>query len=461
MSCKMEGKRFSFRCAAVLLMCMAFVSAAFAQTQIGIPYSYSFEDAETAENGEWVIDGGDAADDGDDVWYRGSATFSDGQKSLYISHDGGVNPFYGREKGIVVAYRRMSIRQGTYILTFDWKNNAAANSGMYVCLLPDGTPPASVRGTSMEPQWLRMYQQQVRTSNGTASCLRGAREWENATMQMPIGYDMTVYLAFVWKNDGDSIYPPLAACVDNIQITSADCTPPSGLSVDARCDTVDVSWSGTSEKYTLEYRQNGTSQWRQINNIYNSTSYRIEGIEEGIYDFRVRGVCNDTVVSAWDTRTGVLVFCADNHCINYVDLVNNQNVTCWVGTAGREDSWSRTSPIDFGPDQIESRHAVCWARNQYDPRTNNALQTIPDGEFASIRLGNWDNGSQAERIDQFLRIPVMDPALRRGAEHRIGTLLIQCQGETDPEKFLSTARTVAVTQPVANLSGDAFPVFLR
>lgn len=399
MSCKMENKWFSFRRAVMLIVGVACVAGVFAQAQISIPYSYSFEDTETTENGEWVMDVADVPGEEYDVWHRGSATFSDGQKSLYISHDGGVNPFYGRQKGIVVAYRRISMRQGTYILTFDWKNNAAGNSGMYVCLLPDGTPPSSVWGTSLEPQWLKTYPQQIQTASGTTKCLKGAREWENATMNMPIGYDMTVYLAFVWKNDGDSIYPPLAACVDNIQITSADCTPPSNLKVDARCDTVDVSWSGTSEKYTLEYRQNGTSKWSRVNNIYNATTYRIEGIEEGIYDFRVRGICNDTVESAWATRTGELVFCADNHCINYVDLENNPDITCWVGTAGKEDSWSKTAPIDFGPDQIESRHAVCWARNQYDPRTNYALPTIPDGEFASIRLGNWDNNSQADRID--------------------------------------------------------------
>ena len=124
MSCKMENKWFSFRRAVMLIVGVACVAGVFAQAQISIPYSYSFEDTETAENGEWVMDVADVPGEEYDVWHRGSATFSDGQKSLYISHDGGVNPFYGRQKGIVVAYRRISMRQGTYILTFDWKNTA-------------------------------------------------------------------------------------------------------------------------------------------------------------------------------------------------------------------------------------------------------------------------------------------------------------------------------------------------
>lgn len=386
---------------AIALLSVCVVTQICAQTTINIPYSFSFEKsgADSLECLDWVFDNpANAATDSVDAWYIGEAAFSEGLRSLYISCDSGHTSTYCRKRSVVVAYRKMLIPQGAYIFTFDWQNNASRNSGLYVCLVPGaGAPPKSNFTSSKEPNWVKNSKYRLTTAKGTTDCLRGAMEWENASFQENFNKPTSVYLTFVWINDElDSVPFPFAACIDNLQITSANCRRPENLNVLAGCDTVTVTWEGSAEKYILEYRENGTNKWHTVNDI-RSKSYMLTGMNEGVYDFRVRGVCNDTELSACETKNGVIVFCPDNHCINYVDL-NNENVQCYNGIAGENNFWPLSSPVDDGPNSITSRHTVYWIRNQYDPRTNFKLKTIPDEELASVRLGNWRNGGEAERI---------------------------------------------------------------
>lgn len=386
----------------LLLVCSLFPLAVSAQQPISIPYMHSFEKTggEAAENNEWHMDNPIPVTPNDkhDAWYIDGATFSEGLSSLYISCDSGRTANYGQNQSVVVAYRKMTIPSGAYIFTFDWINNASVNSGLYVCLVPDmGTPPTSDFASSKIPQWVKDSRYSITTSKGTTECLKGALEWENAMFQENFSRQTSVYFTFVWVNDElDSVPNPLAACIDNIQITSANCRYPSGIDIKAGCDTVVVSWNGTAEKYQLQYRENGTSKWRTVDDI-RQTSYMITGLNEGVYDFRVRSVCNDTMYSAYTTRNAQIVFCPDNHCINFTDL-SSADVKCYIGTAGEDDFYLSGGPIDDGANSQTSRHTVYWTRNQYDPRTDYKLRTIPDGELASVRLGNWQNGGQAERI---------------------------------------------------------------
>jgi PKD repeat protein len=46
-----------------------------------------------------------------------------------------------------------------------------------------------------------------------------------------------------------------------------------------------------------------------------------------------------------------------------------------------------------------------------DPRTNGQLKTVPDGELASVRLGNWQVGAQAERIEYNFYVDTLSSAI--------------------------------------------------
>jgi hypothetical protein len=94
----------------------------------------------------------------------------------------------------------------------------------------------------------------------------------------------------------------------------------------------------------------------------------------------------------------------DRLCFNYFDL-DREGVTCLVGDATNLEFSSTglgkygVGPIDYGESDMRSRHTVNWKQGEYDSRTGNRLRTIPEGSFASVRLGNWEIGGEAEGIE--------------------------------------------------------------
>lgn len=82
-------------------------------------------------------------------------------------------------------------------------------------------------------------------------------------------------------------------------------------------------------------------------------------------------------------------------CINFTDLTS-----CWTyatyGTFWDPDA--NEGVYDQGSTSNQSRHTVHTNTNEYDARTGNQLRTVPPGESASVRLGNWGTGAKAESI---------------------------------------------------------------
>ena len=109
-----------------------------------------------------------------------------------------------------------------------------------------------------------------------------------------------------------------------------------------------------------------------------------------------------------------LFVCPDIYaeCPDWYDL-DGSHVKCEIGPySARQTGYGWTTQrVNSGPDNILSRHAV-HVRDEEDPRTTNngtepGLHTVPAGEAASVRLGNWLDGrvtgaanetGQAERI---------------------------------------------------------------
>jgi PKD repeat protein len=83
------------------------------------------------------------------------------------------------------------------------------------------------------------------------------------------------------------------------------------------------------------------------------------------------------------------------HCIDYINLTSPST----HATYGSFANPSQTQGVmDNGAASILSRHTVNYVSNIYDPRSLYGLRTVPQGEVASVRLGNWEIGSQAESI---------------------------------------------------------------
>lgn len=399
-------------CTALLLLTT--VTAWGQNRHITPPYYCGFEDA--TENALWELNIGSGTQC-NDLWYIGTAAFNEGSHSLYISDNGGLDAQYGAKPNVTVVKRTFTIPDGGYEVSFDWRNLAQNNSGLYVCIYQQGSITAdSDPNTSAIPQWVQRTWRPVSMSDGSSTtCMSGTSEWMNSSFTFNVAGNRTMEIAFVWVNSNrdTTVLNPVSACIDNIQITSTNCRKPWDMTVDATCDTVWLSWQGVSEQYTLEYKPNGEATWRTIDNI-KGRSYMLTGIGEGVYDFRVRGMCTnptsgETTYSAYATKSAQLVFCPDNHCINYVDLTA-PGITCYTGIAGNPASFVQNL-VNYGPNEPLSRHTVNWNRNQYDPRTGSRLKTVPDGEYASIRLGNWRLGGEAERIDFSFTVDAQSAAI--------------------------------------------------
>ena len=81
-------------------------------------------------------------------------------------------------------------------------------------------------------------------------------------------------------------------------------------------------------------------------------------------------------------------------CIDPTNLTADYT-TCFYGTYG--NPYQTTGRVDYGSDDIRSRHTVHYDDTATDPRTGGLLHIVPDGSSASVRLGNWNsNSSSAE-----------------------------------------------------------------
>ena len=382
----------------LLLVLSCSMTLTFAQQYaVTLPYACSFEEADSAEVRNWVFNAGTDGVNCNDQWMVGGLEHNDGKQSLYISCDGGVNAMYGAKKNLVVAYRVFEFSEKVSVdITFDYKLYGAENtSQLYVGLIAETANILSNSSdATLSPQM----------KNLLPNKFYQAMNWQTHTIQnqtIPAG--RKVKLIFVWENFNTDTAKvnPMAPSVDNVQITLSNCKMPSKLDMESECGAFTATWVGTSDEYEFQYRKTGNQHWTTIKTT--ATSARVEEIEEGLWDMRVRGICNiDTIKqkSAYIALNGAVCFCPDNHCINYVDL-HDESVLCQTGNvaAGFSTSSDQISTVvDFGANNPNSRHTVYWEKGQYDPRTGGKLKTIPDGELASVRLGNWLKGAEAERI---------------------------------------------------------------
>ncbi len=411
----------------LFLFLQLFIGASVAQTiAIRVPYQMSFEESDSVELQQWVLNPGTKASQCAEQWVVGDACASDGKRALYISLDGGVTDHFGVHKNTQYVYRKMILPKGSYNLTFDWRCMGGEHTAFY----------AGVGAFSALDSYLRANNKSAVVNDYVVSAsgkpagyddgrFYGTSTWKNTTFTFNSNGTRELCLYFAWTNaNTDSmIVTPISACIDNIQITPVSCAQPTSLTASATCDSLVLQWEGYSEKYDVEYRRRGSKQWRVYTNIYQSdTSEKntliLEGLQEGAYDFRVRGVCNDTVYSAYKYLNSFVVFCPENHCINYVNLYDSTNVICTYGIYGGPGSADmaylanpEVGVIDYGPNSIDSRHTVIWEPDMWDERTGNQLPLIPDGEYASVRVGNWKNGGEAESVEYLYTVDAETAAI--------------------------------------------------
>lgn len=126
------------------------------------------------------------------------------------------------------------------------------------------------------------------------------------------------------------------------------------------------------------------------------------------YAFIVSSLCSETSCRVAVTDT-FLTFTpkGGTGCIDYTDL-HASYVICNYGSYDNPTAY--TGVIDKGFLSAASRHTVHFDTTERDPRTGNLLRTVPPGEQASVRLGNWSTNinPQAESITYALAVDTND-----------------------------------------------------
>lgn len=407
-------KRFT-----VFYVCLLFFFSLSAQQNlmVSIPYSMGFEatgnDSTELADGLWVLNAGAQAAQCNDQWMTGTAVHSDGRQSLYIVGDTTLNPTYGNAANLQFAYRDFQFPVGSYTLTFDWLNAGGANTALYVGFVSYNPSIQMGAYTYVTANATSGAMPDVLTKNNCSGALYGQDTWQSYTFSKNINVSAgstSVYRVYVaWSNKGGAADAGTAigGCVDNIQIVDARAPRPSNIQIRSiACDTVELSWTGVADSYTVQYRKVGTNTW--MNATYDASTPKkalVEGLAEGSYMFRVRGESMDTqgntLYSAYTyAEEEYLVYCEDRHCLAYFNL-EGPNVVCTTGDFDDEQlsaAFDNVGIVDFGAESVKSRHTVNWDKTATDPRTGDRLRVVPSNVMASVRLGNWDTGAECEGI---------------------------------------------------------------
>lgn len=388
--------------ALAVLSVFLFCSYAYAQNpvQISVPYSMGFELGDSAKLSQWRLNDGADLSICKERWVIGTAVKTEGKRSLYISYDEGATCTFDTVWNTSYAYFDFTIPSGQYELSFDWR-----------CLGGDETYMCAAVGiakqmTSMDCNYERAefpdYIQSFAESGYRV--MRGCSRWQHVSVPFASNGTRVYRLYFAWRNKNrDSKLPnPVSACIDNIQITTRNCAKPANLEAEVVGDSVVVTWTGTSAQYCIEYRRYGREKWSVQTGIRDER-FVIEGLDEGAYDIRVRGVCNDVDTSAYTYRTSFGVYYPDRHCINYVDL-HGEDVVATYGTFSNPYANIGVYDTAFTDDPKYWRHTINWDPDEYDPRTGGRLKIVPEEEVASVRLGNWNVGAEGESLSFFYTV---------------------------------------------------------
>ena len=397
---------------------------------VSIPYSMGFEatgsDSTELADGLWVLNAGAQASQCNDQWMVGTAVRSDGRQSLYIVGDTTLTPLFGTAANLQFAYRDFQFPAGSYTLSFDWMNAGGANTALYVGFVAYNPNVAMGAYTYVTANANSGVMPTVLTNNNCSGALYGKDTWQSYTFAKNINVSAgstSVYRVYVaWANKGGATNAGtvIGGCVDNIQIVDARAPRPSNIQIlSIACDTVELSWTGVADSYTVQYRKVGTNTW--MNATYDESTPNkalVEGLEEGSYMFRVRGESMDTLgntlYSAYTyAEDEYLVYCEDNHCVTYFNL-EGPNVVCTTGNFDKGNlsaAFDLVGMVNYGAESQHSRHTVNWDKTATDPRTNNQLLLVPSNAMASVRLGNWQWGAECEGITYSIFVDQADSVL--------------------------------------------------
>lgn len=343
-------------------------------------------------------------------WYIGlpGNNGQGGSYGLYISDDGGTTAHYKNNACWVTAYDTVTLDHlstaDDYVLSFDYcgmGNVASLKDGIYLMWIPveDSVPANSIATFVSIPAAYENYIIPLQPKAGM-DYLGGTQTWKTyiGTLKNKLCDGKPHLLVFVWATAGAQAQQP-GAMIDNISILDTrPCDEPTNLTLTIQGTTSIVSWTGTAASYEVSAYSYETGEWHGPQ-IVKTTSASFTNLPIGQTDFVVRAVCAEGLYSL-KTSISKLVYYPDQMCVDYLNL---NKAKCYTGTgftsSNNFNNYVLGPAVDYGPTQSASRHTIHFDKTERDIHTEGLLPTIPTGELASVRLGNWENGNQTERIE--------------------------------------------------------------
>ncbi|MCQ2310788.1 MAG: hypothetical protein MJZ64_03455 [Paludibacteraceae bacterium] len=368
---------------------------------VDLPYLCDFENE--TENANWVLNPSVETIITNNRWVIGSAEAYTGNKAMYVSNDGGNACYYANTNNVLLAYRDITLDAGDYDVAYDWKGTGNGKNG-YLKVVYASRPTSGIKclGNSAEPTWVGTAVQLM----GANVQLNAADNWYHVQSRITIpvaqANKTTTRLFFVWVNTDakvDSVNTSVV--VDNFQLAKASPNDyPTNISVSTSLGTSVISWEGSAASYEVLYRKKTDNEFTALEVKGNTVS--LKNVEYGAYEFWICGVNGEdkTVYTVFP-----LVYIYETDCFDALNMYNASfEYGSWQHASGKNPQGYER--VDFGPDDIRSRHTTHFDTTEIDPRTvirqgrdtAYCLHTVPTGEFGSIRLGNWNTGSQYESI---------------------------------------------------------------
>lgn len=371
-------------------------------------YQCDFESFESHEG--WQLNAGNQGKNCVNKWDIGAAGSNGGSYGLFVSNDGTTNNYSDKTPLSVVVWREVTLDSAEYEFSFDWQAAGWQDSisnidGLYVCWVPATVETNSRNDNEVMPSFVEKYALDFWCGDELLTKL-SQKSWN--TVVDTIKSDGTPHkIVFVWRNGVNGVRPP-AACVDNILIMPVGyCYKPSDLKVNVEDYNVVFSWSGESEAYDVRCYNERTDKWKTYDNV-RDTSLVIEGLDEGMCTYYVRSRC-EGINGTW-VSISQFVYYAGMRCIDYMGL---KQENCFTGMNPVVDPNSKfvAGCVDKGYMSIDSRHTLHYDLDERDANTGGGLRTVPKGEVASVRLGNWNSGGEAERVEYRYRVDAKTSAI--------------------------------------------------
>lgn len=341
-----------------------------------LPYSCNFENE--VENALWTISNGDQQN----AWYISTAVNNtvNGNKSLYISKDGGISNTYQQDgpSSVVWAYRDFQFPEADeFLLSFDWRC-FGEGGGSYLwdyLSVYIGNPVRKDAGDESEPQGAVLLDNLLLESSwNTAEYVLGS-EYSN----------MTKRLYFVWINDPTAGVDPPAA-IDNISLKAVNCARPIDLTVEAVTPTTaTISVTSIDENAVAWQLKYGNNMFVTVtDSIYVLTGL----IPASEYVISARSICANGDTSRWTPTYTFLTACkaigssdmpysCDFEHDNYGGTERYPLPTCW----NRIGIPNHPFVEDYEPDAYRGTHSL---RSGDDPV--NFIVALPEFNTSEISM---------------------------------------------------------------------------